>query len=101
MTQVFSSTAAKVEEAIMDHEAFKENYEINVVENGGVVTLRGKVPSKDYLQLAEAITQGIENVSSVINQMEIDSSMEHESGLLDLDDETQVPPARSGPHARY
>lgn len=100
MSKIVNPLALKVEEAIMNHDAFLESYEINVLADGGVVTMRGKVPSKKYLQLAEKIAQGIEGVSSVINQMDIDSSLEEQSDLLDLNDESKVPPARSGPHAR-
>jgi osmotically-inducible protein OsmY len=99
MNPLVNPTAEKVEESIMKHEAFKVGSEISAIEKGGVVTLRGSVPSKKYLDLAEAIAQGIQGVSGVINQMEVDPSLEAQPGILDLDDETEVPPARSGPHA--
>ena len=100
MTLIVSPVAAKVEAAIMGRKTFEEKFSINAHENDGVVTLRGKVPSKKFLQLAESIALGIEGVSNVINQIEVDSSLEEDTGLFDLDDETQVPPSRSGPHAR-
>ena len=46
MNPLVSPTAEKVEEAIMEHKAFKANFEVSVVEQGGVVTLSGGVPSK-------------------------------------------------------
>jgi len=98
MEPLINPTAAKIEKAILDHEAFKEGFEINAAEDGGVVTLRGSVPSKKYLQLAESIAQGIEDVAGVINQMKINTDLEEEPDLLE--DETQVPSSRSGPHAR-
>lgn len=100
MESIVSHTAEKVETAIMDHDAFKEGFEISAIEKGGVVTLRGSVPSKKYLDLAESIAQGVEGVASVINQMEVDSSLQENPDLLDLEDETQTPPARSGPYAK-
>lgn len=100
MSEIVKSLAAKVEKAIMKHKAFKGRYEINVFEEGKVVRMRGKVPSKKYLQSAEKIALGVAGVAGVVNQIEIDPSLAEQPGLFDLDDETQVPPARSGPHAQ-
>jgi len=55
MSDFTSSLASQVRDAIMDHKAFKENWKINVLEDGGVITLRGTIPSKPYKQKAEAI----------------------------------------------
>ncbi|MFW5714643.1 MAG: BON domain-containing protein [Brevefilum sp.] len=101
MNRIVSKIATKVEKAIMNDKAFKEDFNISVVENNGVVTLSGKVPSKDYLKLAESIANDVEGVSGVINQINIDHSLEEKpNNTLDLDDASKAPPARSGPHAR-
>ena len=100
MVPLVRPTAEKVEEAIMEHEAFTADFEISVVEQDSVVTLQGSVPSRKYLDLAEEIAQGIQSVLGVINQMEVNRSLGVQPDSLDLDVETDVPPARSGPHVR-
>ncbi len=100
MPPIIDPVAAKVEEAILDHAAFTENVEISAAAKGSLVTLRGSVPSRKYHQLAEAIAKEVQGVSRVINQMEIDPTSKNRADSNDLDDESQVPPARSGPHAR-
>ena len=99
MVPLVSPKAEKVEEAIMGHEAFKAYFEISVVEQNSVVTLQGAVPSKKYLDLAESIAQGVQGVSAVINQMEINPTLDAHPIPLNYGDETEVPPAQSGPHS--
>ncbi len=99
MTKLINELAEQVRNAILTHEAFKEGWKINVLENGGVITLRGAVPNKDYLALAESIAKNQEGVISVNNEMDIDASLEEENlEELDLEEGPPAPPTRQGPY---
>lgn len=94
MDPIISPTAVKVDKAILDHDAFNEIFEINAIDNAGIVTLQGSVPSRRYLHLVETFAKGIKGILNVINEIEIDSSMEERADIFDLDIEieTLIPP---------
>lgn len=99
MTKIINELAEQVRNAILTHEAFKESWKINVLENGGVITLRGAVPNKEYLALVESIAKNQEGVISVNNEIDIDASLKEEDlEDLDLDEGPKVPPTRQGPY---
>lgn len=47
------------------------DYGIEVLDNNGVITLTGVVPSREVSERAEAIARDVPGVQGVINQLEI------------------------------
>lgn len=45
------------------------DYPIDAVDNNGVVTLQGEVPTQELYEAAERITRQIEGVVTVINEL--------------------------------
>ena len=48
------------------------DYAIEVVAEGAVVTLKGRLPSREMAESAEAIARHTENVVTVINEIVVD-----------------------------
>ena len=46
-------------------------YGIEVLDNNGIITLTGVVPSREVIDRAEAIAKDIAGVHGVINQLEL------------------------------
>jgi osmotically-inducible protein OsmY len=47
------------------------DYGIEVLDNNGVITLTGVVPSREVSERAEAVARDIPGVQGVINQLEL------------------------------
>ena len=45
--------------------------QIDVLDSNGIVTLRGTVPTVDARERAEAIVRGMDGVTSVINELDV------------------------------
>lgn len=101
MTKIVNELAQKVEDAITKSNAFKEGWDISVIENNGVITLRGAVPSKKYLEFAEKIAKEQEGVISVTNEMDIDASLQENPDELELDEDIKLPPRRQRPYGKH
>ena len=101
MTGITSELARKVEEAIMNNEAFKSSWDINVIDTDGVITLRGAVPTKKQLQKIEEIAKSQEGVISVVNEVDIDTSLDEDPEKLDFENDVPLPPDRQGPYGRH
>jgi osmotically-inducible protein OsmY len=84
MTNIINEKAEKVRRAIISHEAFNSNWEINILEDGSVITLTGSVPSKEDLNLIESIAMNQEGVMSVINELSIDEEL-HKKASDDIE----------------
>lgn len=46
-------------------------YGIEVLDNNGIITLTGVVPSREVMERAEAIARDVAGVQGVINQLEL------------------------------
>ena len=93
---LISKLAVKVQKKLLYQEAFKENFNIEVVENGGVIPLLGDVPSRKYKKLAEDIARSYEGVSSVINEMDIDTALKMNPISLTLERISRSLPPKPG-----
>jgi osmotically-inducible protein OsmY len=93
MNDVIDDLAANVEKAIMAHKTFKENWNVNVLSENGIVTLRGEVPSQQHADLAESIAKQQSGVKNVINQLDIDETLQEETELK-IEGQRYVPPSR-------
>ena len=101
MSKIVNELEKKVQIAIMESDAFKEGWDLSVLENNGVITLRGAVPNKQYLELAEKIAMDQEGVVSVSNEMDIDASLQEDPDKLDLEEDVKLPPRRQRPYGRH
>jgi osmotically-inducible protein OsmY len=93
MSKIIDDLAVKVENAIIDHKAFKEHWNVNVINENGIIMLQGKVPSKQYVELAENIARQQDGVESVINELDIDEDLQEETKLK-VQRQNYVPPSR-------
>ena len=84
MSNIINEKAEKVRNAIISHEEFNSNWEINILEDGSVITLTGSVPSKENLHLIETIAMEQEGVLSVINELSIDEAL-HKKASDDIE----------------
>jgi len=60
----------QVESALLQ-DRLTEDSEIEVLDNNGVVTLRGRVPSREARDRAEAIARTVAGVTTVINELDV------------------------------
>jgi len=72
-------TKLVVEKLIGDERT--KDYAIEVIDNNGVITLKGAVSSIESRQAAEEITESVEGVKSVINDISIEEEKENYRGL--------------------
>lgn len=101
MSKIVNDLAKRIQDAIMKSDAFKEGWDISVLEMNGIITLRGAVPSKKYLEMAEKIAMKQEGVVSVSNEMDIDASLDEKPDELDLEEDIKLPPRRQRPYGRH
>ena len=71
----YSEIAARVRAALTQDPRTAE-YSIEVIEENGLVTLRGEVDSQEASQAAEEIARTQEGVIEVVNELETDQSQE-------------------------
>jgi len=51
------------------------DYPIDAVDNNGIVTLQGEVPTQELYEAAERITRQIEGVVTVINELVVNKKV--------------------------
>ena len=74
MTKVVNGLEDKIREAILSHDSYHEDWKFELLENGGVITLTGTVPSQEDAQLIESIAMEQDGVATVINEIRVDDS---------------------------
>lgn len=67
-----SDLQRKVRKALLDDSRTRE-YEIEVLDENGVITLQGHVPSREISRSAEKIVENLSGVASVINELQIET----------------------------
>lgn len=97
MDKIVNEFSTKLQKTIQESDTFKEEWEIEVFEDNGVVTLTGAVPSKNVLEKVESFTQKQKGVKAVINEMDIDESLSDGDEEFEIDKEDYVPPIRNHP----
>lgn len=70
MNPIHSELHLKVLEAILDHPRTRD-HAIDVLEQNGVITLKGHVPSREVSEIAEKVASDVYGVRGVINELEI------------------------------
>ncbi|HLO27580.1 MAG TPA: BON domain-containing protein [Anaerolineales bacterium] len=70
MNDTMHGIGHQVQNTIMQDRSLQD-YDIEVLDNNGIITLRGVVPTRDAREKAEAIAREIEGVTSVINELDV------------------------------
>jgi osmotically-inducible protein OsmY len=94
MDKLVSSLAEKVRDSILGYEAFLNEWELVVLEENGIITLRGRVPTAKYREAMEKIAQNQEGVVSVLNQVDVDSSLMEDETELEMNAKIPLIPQR-------
>ena len=74
MTNLDNERQNEIREAILSHPSHEEDWEFEVFDNGGVITLTGSVPSQEDSDLIESIANKQDGVVTVINEIRVDDS---------------------------
>lgn len=97
MDKIINKFSKQLQKMIQDNKAFKKEWNIEVLEENGIVTLEGAVPSRDIMEKVEAFIQSQEGIEAVINELDIDPDLEAGEEEIDIEKEDYVPPIRNHP----
>jgi osmotically-inducible protein OsmY len=70
MNETRTDLQTRVQRAIMDDSRTKD-YAVEVMDNNGVIILRGAVPSREASTAVEMVAKEVEGVVSVINETDV------------------------------
>ncbi len=89
-----------IEQAIMDDDDYEPTWKVDVIDENGVITLNGAVPTIDARNKVEAIVREQKGVVSVINEIDVDPDLKEHPADRDFDeDDVEVPPSDITPLA--
>jgi len=90
----------KIEQAIMNNDAYEPSWKVDALEENGIVTLNGAVPTKEARDKVEAIARKQKGVVSIINEIDVDPKLKYHPADLDFDEENvEIPPSDISPLA--
>lgn len=75
MNQPLTDLQRKAQKALLDDRLTKK-HGIEILEEDGVVTLKGSVPSRKIKKLAASILRDVRNIDRVVNKLQVND--EHE-----------------------
>ena len=70
MNETTADLQTRVQRALMDDPRTKD-YAVDVLDNNGVIVLRGIVPSREASTAVEMVAKEVEGVVSVINETDV------------------------------
>jgi osmotically-inducible protein OsmY len=70
MNETTADLQTRVQRALMDDSRTKE-YGVEVLDNNGVIVLRGIVPSREASTAVETVARAVDGVVSVINETDV------------------------------
>jgi osmotically-inducible protein OsmY len=70
MNETMNNLKHKIQEALMQDPRTKE-YGVEVVDNNGVIILRGAIPSHEARDKVEMVVKEVPGISSVINELDV------------------------------
>lgn len=70
MNETKTDLQTRVQRALMDDSRTKE-YGVEVLDNNGVIILRGIVPSREASTAVETVAREVDGVVSVINETDV------------------------------
>ena len=79
-----SELAQRVADQINDRRDVRQS-PINVIDDNGVITLKGRVKDIETREAAEAIAEEVPGVTDVINDIEVEDLGEQDPDMLDSD----------------
>ena len=92
MSKITSELIKDVLKAIHEHKDYTSNLHINLLEQDGVITLEGEVPSLEAKETVEKITTNQPGVTGVINNLDINRPDKDPISDLDIETELKNPP---------
>ena len=75
MNQRLTDLQRKAQKALLDNRLTKK-HPIEVLEDDGVVTLKGSVPSRKIKKMAAAILRGMRDINRVVNNLQVNDDHE-------------------------
>ena len=97
MNETSDKLETRVRNAVISDKSFNPNWDINILNENGVITLLGSVPSKEAMKKVENIVRNHKGVVSVINQLDIKPNHEPNPSEIDVDNKVEVPPSKNHP----
>jgi len=70
MNETAADLQTRVQRALMDDSRTKD-YAVDVLDNNGVIILRGMVPSREASTAVEMVAREVDGVVSVINETDV------------------------------
>jgi len=70
MNETRTDLQTRVQRALMDDSRTKD-YAVEVMDNNGIIILRGAVPSREASTAVEMVAKEVEGVVSVINETDV------------------------------
>ena len=70
MNETKTDLQTRVQRALMDDSRTKD-YAVDVLDNNGVIILRGMVPSREASTAVEMVAREVDGVVSVINETDV------------------------------
>lgn len=71
MSQTTTELQSRVQAALVDDPRTGEHGGIEVLDNNGVIILKGSVASREISDAAEAVASEVDGVSGVINEIDV------------------------------
>jgi osmotically-inducible protein OsmY len=70
MNQTISDLRSQVQTAFLQDDLLQD-FGIEILDNNGVITLRGVVPTREAGERAEALARTVDGVTNVINEIDV------------------------------
>ena len=97
MDKIVNEFSKQLQKMVQDNDAIKNDWNVEVFEENGVVTLTGAVPSQNTLEKVEAYVRKQEGVKAVVNELDIDPDLDEGEEEIAIKEEDYVPPIRNHP----
>ena len=97
MDKIVNEFSERLQNMIQENDAIKNDWNVEVLEENGIVTLTGAVPSQNTLEKVEAYIQKQEGVEAVVNELDIDPDLDEGEEEIAIKEEDYVPPIRNHP----
>lgn len=78
MKQTMTDLQVQVQKAILEDQRIKE-FGIEALDDNGVITLRGTVPSREVKKIADTVVESVEGVVDVVDALDVEEINEGES----------------------
>lgn len=97
MDKIVNEFSKNLQKKIQENDTFNKEWQVEVFEENGVVTLEGAVSSQETSEKAEAFIREQEGVNTVVNKLDVDPNLEENDEEIVVDKDDYVPPIRNHP----